>query len=339
MKILFAGTPETAASALRTLLRDPRMDVVGVLTQPDARRGRGRTTHPSPVAELAAEHGVPVHKWPSLSPRDPEVRRVLRAYADDGVSAVAVVAYGSLIPPDLLDCFRHGWVNLHFSLLPRWRGAAPVQSAIAAGDATTGVTIFRIEQGLDTGPIVAQHPHPIGPDTTSGELLDELTQLGAPLLADALTALDSGQIPPQPQEADGVTHAPKIAVADARVDWSQPAHVIHRQARAHTPAPGPWTLLGGERVKLAALSLATANDPAAHGSDSVTPAPLAPGELRFLKTRVEVGTGDIPLVVGKIQPAGKKMMDADAWARGVTLAQGQVLRFDDGATGTAQTEV
>ncbi|HIW90604.1 MAG TPA: methionyl-tRNA formyltransferase [Candidatus Corynebacterium avicola] len=311
MKILFAGTPEPAAVTLEHLLDDPAHEVVAVLTQPDARRGRGRTLHPSKVAEVADAHGVPVHKFASLKPGAEdaaEVREVLSGYAAEGVEAVAVVAYGQILPSDVLDIFRHGWINLHFSLLPRWRGAAPVQAAIAAGDTTTGATTFRIVPALDAGPVTGTVTEEIGLTDTADDLLTRLTYAGRELLAESLTGLGTGEIVPEPQPEEGTTYAAKITSADARVDWTGDAAGIQRVTRAHTPAPGPWTLLDGERYKLGLLRPVDSGPGAPEG--------LAPGELTATKDALYVGTGDGVLQITRIQPPGKKMMDADAWVRG-----------------------
>ncbi|MGO1950410.1 MAG: methionyl-tRNA formyltransferase [Mycobacteriaceae bacterium] len=307
MRILFAGTPEPAALTLQYLLEASGHEVVGVLTQPDAKRGRGRTLHPSRVADVADAHGVPVHKWPSLkasADNADEVRRVLQGYATDGVDAVAVVAYGQILPADVLDIFRHGWINLHFSLLPRWRGAAPVQAAIAAGDGTTGATTFRIVPELDAGPVTGEVTETISATDTADDLLTRLTYAGRVLLSDTLDGLASGDVVPEPQPEDGMTYAAKITPADARVDWRRPAVDVQRTTRAHTPAPGPWTVLDGERYKLGLLTFA----------DSA--ADLAPGELTATRDAVLVGTGDAPLEITGIQPPGRKMMAAADWARG-----------------------
>ena len=322
MKILFAGTPKPAAIVLEHLLADPRVEVLGVITQPDARRGRGRSLHPSPVAEVAETAGLKVHKWSSLGTSSEDataVRDTLAAYREAGASAVAVVAYGNLIPADLLDAVEYGWVNLHYSLLPRWRGAAPVQAAIAAGDEETGATIFRIEQGLDTGPMLSKKAYQIGIRDTAEDVLIELTDSGKSLLADTLVALGEGTATPQQQPEEGATHAPKIHPADARIDFSAPAKVIQRRARAHTPAPGAWCTLDGQRYKFGLML------PVAEGEEFPE---LEPGLLWADKTRVLVGTGDTPLLVENIQPPGKKMMRAADWARGQQELLAQSPRFD-----------
>ena len=309
MKIVFAGTPEPAAVALEHLIADERLEVVAVITQPDAKRGRGRTLHPSKVAEVAEKAAIPTYKWPSLkagTESGDEARAVLAELAADGVRACAVVAYGNLIPADILDVFAHGWVNLHYSLLPRWRGAAPVQAALAAGDATTGASIFRIEQGLDTGPVAAQLTQPIAVEDTADDLLANLTYSGRELLADTLVAMEAGTVELTPQDEAEATHAPKIHSADAQIDWSQPAEVIQRVARAHTPAPGAWTLLDGQRFKIGMLLPADPNEVTGLGA----------GEMWASTKKVFVGTGTDALEITRIQPPGKKMMEAAAWARG-----------------------
>ncbi|MGV0434071.1 methionyl-tRNA formyltransferase [Corynebacterium ureicelerivorans] len=298
MRLVFAGTPEPAAVALQRLLASEH-EVVAVLTRPDARKGRGRTLHPSPVKALALEHGIEV-LTPETLAGDSSIQQRLRELSPD---AVPVVAYGNLIPADLLDIPAHGWVNLHFSLLPDWRGAAPVQAAIANGDEVTGATTFRIDEGLDTGDILGKLETGIGQTETSGELLERLADTGADLLAATMDALEAGTATPIPQPQEG-TYAHKITPADARVDWAQPASVIDRGIRAHTPAPGAWTMRGEERFKLGPVT----------PTDGDT---LAPGEALFGKNEVLVGTADGDVRLGTIQPPGKKMMNAADWARGL----------------------
>lgn len=298
MRLVFAGTPEPAAVALQRLLASEH-EVVAVLTRPDARKGRGRTLHPSPVKALALEHGIEV-LTPETLAGDSSIQHRLRELSPD---AVPVVAYGNLIPADMLDIPAYGWVNLHFSLLPDWRGAAPVQAAIANGDEVTGATTFRIDEGLDTGDILGKLETGIGQTETSGELLERLADTGADLLAATMDALEAGTATPIPQPQEG-TYAHKIAPADARVDWAQPASVIDRGIRAHIPAPGAWTMRGEERFKLGPVT----------PTDGDT---LAPGEALFGKNEVLVGTADGDVRLGTIQPPGKKMMNAADWARGL----------------------
>ncbi|MBC2681612.1 methionyl-tRNA formyltransferase [Corynebacterium anserum] len=308
MKIIFAGTPEPAAVALEHLLTDQRIEVAAVITQPDAKRGRGRTLQPSKVADVAENHGIPVYKWPGLksdTESGRQAREVLAQLAARGVTAAAVVAYGNLIPADLLHIFTHGWINLHFSVLPRWRGAAPVQAAIAAGDDTSGASVFRIEEGMDTGPVIDSFVEPIGLDDTADDVLTRLTYAGRELLADALVKLDAGTATFTVQQQDSATHAPKITTKDAHIDWTQPCAVIQRVARAHTPAPGAWTLLGDQRYKIGMMAFTNAT------------ASAQPGELVVQDGALLVGTGDGQVLeIRRIQSPGKKMMDATDWLRG-----------------------
>lgn len=299
MRIIFAGTPQPAVPALEKLVLDDGHEVVAVLTQPDARVGRGRKVKPSPVREVAEHHGIEVLTPENL--RDGDAVARLRELAPD---CIAVVAYGNLVPKELLDLPEHGWVNLHFSLLPQWRGAAPVQAAIAAGDDITGATTFVIEQGLDTGPMLGRLTEQIRPTDTSDDLLTRLADSGAGLLAATMDGLEAGVLQPQPQESDGVSHAGKILPEDARVNWSLPAHVIDRRIRAHTPAPGAWTMWGDNRLKLGPVAVTSGEEA------------LEPGQIRALKGRVLVGTGTEPVALGGVQAPGKKMMDATAWANG-----------------------
>lgn len=298
MRLVFAGTPEPAVESLRQLI-DSEHEVVAVLTRPDARKGRGRSLHPSPVKELAQEHGIEVLTPATLKDNE-EIRTRLRELAPE---CIPVVAYGNLIPADMLDIAPHGWVNLHFSLLPAWRGAAPVQHAILHGDNETGATVFRIDEGLDTGAIIHTLRTPIDPEETSGELLARLAQSGATTLVEAMDLLERGTAVLEAQPAEG-SYAGKITPDMARVDWSESADVIDRTIRAFTPAPGAWTTLGGERVKLERIAATTASE-------------LAPGEVRSSKKQVLVGTGSGDVELTRIQPPGKKMMHAADWARGM----------------------
>lgn len=312
MRVVFAGTPQAAVPSLQALLGS-RHEIVGVLTRPDARAGRGRTRRPSPVREVAEEAGLPVLTPSTL--RDPEAQHQVTRWAPD---ACPVVAYGLLVPPALLDLPRHGWVNLHFSLLPAWRGAAPVQHAIRSGDDVTGAVTFRLEEGLDTGPVLGRLTETVRPRDTSGDLLGRLADSGAHLLVATLDALEDGTVVPEPQPADGVSHAPKITVDDARVDWTHPAYAVDRTVRACTPAPGAWTTWRGERFKVGPFG--------AVGVPDAGGGPLAPGEIRAERRRVLVGTGTGVVALGQVQPHGKKAMDAEAWARGVRPGTGE--RFD-----------
>ena len=311
MRLVFAGTPETAVPSLRALLAS-RHEVVAVVTRPDARAGRGRTLAPSPVKEVALEHGLEV--LAPGSPREPDFQERLRALAPD---ACPVVAYGALVPRPALEVPRHGWVNLHFSLLPAWRGAAPVQRAIMAGDDVTGATTFVLEEGLDTGPVLGTLTETVRADDTAGTLLDRLARAGAGLLVATMDGLDDGSLHPVPQPADGVSHAPKLTTEDARVRWDLPAHVVDRQVRGCTPAPGAWSTFRGERLRLAPLGL---GDPLPAGAGA-----LAPGELHVTKRSVHVGTASGAVALGEVVPPGKRPMPAADWARGVRIEPGERL--------------
>lgn len=299
MRVLFAGTPEVAVPSLRAIMAS-RHSVVAVLTRPDAPAGRGRKLVPSPVAVLAAEAGIEVLK--PARPRDPDFLERLAEIAPD---CAAVVAYGGLIPKVALDMPEHGWVNLHFSLLPAWRGAAPVQHAVLAGDEITGACTFRLEEGLDTGPVYGRLTEPIKPTDTSGDLLARLAESGARLLVATLDGIEDGTVVAEPQPTEGVSLAPKLTVDDARIDWTAPALRIDRLVRACTPAPGAWTTFRGERLKIRPVRL----DQQA-GS-------LPPGTIEVARDGVRVGTGSHPVLLGDVQPQGKRAMPAADWARGV----------------------
>lgn len=301
MRLVFAGTPEPAVHALDALLASGH-EVLAVLTRPDARAGRGRTVRPSPVRERAESAGVEVLTPPS--PREPGFPERLRELAPD---CCPVVAYGALLPVSVLDIPVHGWVNLHFSLLPAWRGAAPVQHALLAGDEVTGATTFRIEQGLDTGPVFGVTTEDVRPTDTSGDLLARLAVAGAGLLVATLDVLEAGHAAAVPQPADGVSLAPKLSVEDARVDWTAPALRVDRLVRACTPAPGAWTTLRGKRVKL--------------GPVAVTERLLAPGEVR----EGLVGTATTAVRLGGVRPEGRPAMAAADWLRGLRLEPGEAF--------------
>jgi len=347
VRLVFAGTPEVALPALRALI-DSRHTVAAVVTRPDAPAGRGRRLAASPVAELAAELGIEALK--PERPREPAFLDRLRAIAPD---CCPVVAYGALLPQAALDIPAHGWVNLHFSVLPAWRGAAPVQHAVLRGDDITGASTFEIVKELDAGPVYGTLTEPVRPNDTSGDLLDRLSVAGAQLLVATLDGIEDGTITAVPQPADGVSFAPKLAAVDARVDWKMPAHLIDRQIRGCTPDPGAWTEVESARLKLWPVTLtrpsapagAAAPGPAASGpgapataaaaagaaaaaaGGAASPADLAPGQLRVERSAVYVGTGTVPVRLGDVQPQGKRRMPAADWARGlhdpaVTLGPG-----------------
>jgi methionyl-tRNA formyltransferase len=304
MRVVFAGTPEVAVPSLEAVAAS-RHDLVGVVTRPDAPAGRGRRLVASPVAQRAEALGVPVLK--PEHPRDPEFQAALRALAPD---CCPVVAYGALLPQSALDIPAHGWVNLHFSVLPAWRGAAPVQHALWAGDEVTGATTFRIVKAMDAGPTFGVMTEAVRPLDTAGDLLGRLAEGGAGLLVATLDGIEDGTLEARPQPDDGVSLAPKLTVDDARVDWTEPAPAVDRRVRACTPAPGAWSTHEGERIKLG----------------PVTPAPdhaaLAPGELAVTKRDVLVGTATDPVRLGAVKAFGKREMAASDWARGVRLEPG-----------------
>jgi methionyl-tRNA formyltransferase len=312
MRLLFAGTPAVALPSLDAIAASGH-ELLAVVTRPDAPAGRGRRVLRSPVAAWADERGVEV--LTPARPREPDFLDRLRELAPD---CVPVVAYGALVPPAALQIPRHGWVNLHFSLLPAWRGAAPVQHAVLHGDELTGASVFQLEEGLDTGPVHGTLTEPVRPTDTSGDLLERLSVAGAKLLVDVLDGIAAGGLRPVPQPAEGVSLAPKLTVEDARVRWDEPAFAVDRRIRGCTPAPGAWTQLRGERLKLAPVTVVG-------GGPVVGGEPPAPGELRLLRGRVLVGTATDPVQLGEVQPAGRKPMAADAWARGLRLAEGERL--------------
>lgn len=312
MKLVFAGTPEVAVPALDALIASGRHEVAAVVTRPDAPAGRGRRLVASPVAERAAEAGIEVLK--PAKPRDEEFLARLREIAPD---CCPVVAYGALLPKAALDIPARGWVNLHFSLLPAWRGAAPVQHSLMAGDEITGASTFLIEEGLDSGPVYGTVTEEIRPTDTSGDLLTRLAFAGSGLLAATMDGIEDGSLTAVPQPADGVTLAPKITVEDARVDWAAPALRVDRVVRGCTPAPGAWTVFRGERLKLIQAV------PAVDRTD------LAPGELSAGKKNLYVGTGSYAVELLWVQAQGKKPMAAADWARGVRIAPGETLGAGD----------
>lgn len=302
MRVVFAGTPEVAVPSLNAIAAS-RHELVGVVTRPDAAQGRSKRLVPSPVAQRAEELGVPVLK--PEHPREPEFQAELKALEPD---CCPVVAYGAMLPQSALDIPRHGWVNLHFSLLPAYRGAAPVQRAVWAGEEISGATTFRIVKAMDAGPVFGTMTQALAPDETSGSLFEKLTEGGARLLVSTLDGIEDGSLEAREQPTDGVTYADKITVEDAQIDWTQSAVAIDRQIRACTPAPGAWTLLDGERFKVGPVTMA---------EDTA-----APGELVVRKNEVLVGTGTTAVRLGRVKAFGKKEMPAADWARGVRLESG-----------------
>ena len=307
MRLVFAGTPEVAVPAL-VALHSSAHDVVAVVTRPDAPAGRGRTNTASAVSQKAQELGIQV-----LQPRRVGESSFLNELRRLEPDCCPVVAFGGLIPAEGLRIPRRGWINLHFSLLPSWRGAAPVQHAVLRGEQITGATTFLLDEGLDTGPTFGTVTEEIRPTDTSGALLERLSVSGAELLLRTIDGIAAGTLGAVPQQSDDVSVAPKLTVDDARVDWGVPALQIDRLVRACTPAPGAWTTFRKERLKLCPLTLAPSD------------VPLAPGEIVTTKSEVVVGTGGGAVRLGEVQPQGKRLMDAADWARGVRVAADERL--------------
>ncbi|MEU8899722.1 methionyl-tRNA formyltransferase [Nocardia sp. NPDC048505] len=306
MRIVFAGTPEPAVPSLQRFIDSTRHEVVAVVTRPDAVAGRGRKVQRSPVGQLADAHGIPV-----LTPRragDPEFVEQLTELAPD---CCPVVAYGALLPQRVLDIPRFGWINLHFSLLPAWRGAAPVQAAINAGDEFTGASTFQIEAGLDTGPVFGVVTEKIQVTDTAGILLGRLAESGARLLESTLDGVEDGALQAIPQPAEGVSHAPKVVAEDAHIRWDEPALNISRRIRAVTPAPGAWTEVAGARLKVGPVEMVEEE--------------LPTRAIEVRKTGVFIGTATTAIRLDQVQPQGKRMMAALDWARGARLQPGAVV--------------
>ena len=300
MRLVFAGTPEVSVTALEAIVASGH-ELVAVVTRPDAPAGRGRKLVASPVAQYAEQlGGIEILK--PVKPSDPEFLARLQEIAPD---CCPVVAYGGLLPQAALDIPRHGWINLHFSVLPAWRGAAPVQHSIISGDDVTGASTFRIVKALDAGPVYGVLTEPIGAQDTAGDLLTRLSVSGAKLLVDTLDGIEAGVLQAVEQPADGVTIAPKLTVEDAEIDLEHPAQQIDRLVRGCNPAPGAWTTFRGERLKVLAVAL--------------TDEELPPGAISATKSSVRVGTGSKAIELVTVQPQGKKPMAGADWARGVRI--------------------
>lgn len=303
---MFAGTPETAVPSLDALVAS-RHEVAAVVTRPDAPAGRGRKLVPSPVAERAREHGIEV-----LTPDRPSDPAFMARLREINPACCPIVAYGALLRREALDIPEYGWVNLHFSALPAWRGAAPVQRSIMAGDEVAGACVFSLVEALDAGPVLGTITERIRDDDTAGTLLDRLAHEGAHLLRDVLDHIEDGDIGAVAQQEEGVSYAEKLTVEDARVRWDLPSFAVDRQVRGCTPAPGAWTMAGDVRLKLGPVKT----------TDDDT---LAPGQLAVGKREVRVGTATTDVVLADVQPHGKKLMNAADWARGAQLPAGLVL--------------
>jgi methionyl-tRNA formyltransferase len=311
VRLVFAGTPDVAVRSLRALLDCDRHDVVAVVTRPDAPAGRGRRPTRSPVGALADEAGLEV-----LTPRRPAELEFLARLSALAPDCCPVVGYGALVPRSALDIPLHGWVNLHFSLLPAWRGAAPVQAAIRHGDKITGASTFALDEGLDTGPVYGTVTEVIRPEDTAGELLSRLASSGAALLVATLDGIADGTIRPVPQLAEVVSYAPKLTAQDAHVNFSAPAFAVHRQVRAVTPTPGAWARFRNQRIGLGPVRVADVRD-----IDG-----LARGELYVAKREVLVGTATGAVRLGDVTAPGKRAMPAPDWARGARPEPGE--RFE-----------
>ncbi len=298
MRLVFAGTPQAAVPSLTAILGS-RHELVAVVTRPDAPSGRGRSVAASPVAQVAAGVGIKV-----LKPRRPSEPAFLARLSQLAPDCCPVVAYGGLLPPPALDIPPKGWVNLHFSVLPAWRGAAPVQRALMAGDEVTGATTFRLVEQLDAGPIYGLLTETVRPEDTAGSLLARLAEHGAQLLVRTLDGIEDGALEAQPQPVEGVSLAPKVKVEDAQVTWTDAADGIDRHIRGCTPAPGAWTTVGRQRVKLGPVGVR----PDVDG--------LAAGEVAVEKNAVLVGTGTHAVELDMVQAPGKPWMRAADWARG-----------------------
>jgi methionyl-tRNA formyltransferase len=311
LRLAFMGTPDFAVPTLAELISQGH-DIVAVYSQPPRPAGRGMTLEPGPVHKFAESAKLPVRTPLSLKDADEQA-----AFAALNLDAAIVVAYGLLLPKAILEAPRMGCFNLHGSLLPRWRGAAPIQRAVMAGDADTGVMVMQMDEGLDTGPVLMAERTPVG-RKTSGELASELSRLGADLMVRALGALERGAVTPQPQSGAGVTYARKILKDEARIDWSKSAAEIDSHIRGLSPFPGAWTTVNGERLKVLYAEPVSGNSLMAASGGSG-----APGTA--LDDALTVACGDGALKLRKVQRAGAKAMDADALLKGFAVPAGTVL--------------
>ena len=311
MRIIFAGTPKIAIPSLTALIQSEH-EVIAVLTRPDARGGRGLIATPSAVAVVASENNIPILKYAHL--RDKNFQQDLETLNPD---AIAVVAFGAMVPTELLAQPQFGWINLHFSLLPSWRGAAPVPYSIRFGDEITGATTFQIDEGLDTGPIYGVITEQIKPDDTSGTLLIRLSISGAELLIQTLSGIARGKLVARPQISEGVSFAPKLSPTEGEIDWRQPSLAVERQIRAFSPDPGAWTTLNGVRIRLGPVSILESNLVG------------TPGELIVSKNEVFVTTGSTSIRLETVQAPGKREMPAADWARGIRVGSGAVFTMSN----------
>jgi len=332
VRLVFAGTPAAAVPSLQRL-HGLGFEIVAVITRPDAPLGRRRILTPSPVAQMAEKLGLRVIRAARL---DAETTTLIATHRPDlGV----IVAYGGLVGDPLLRVPTHGWINLHFSLLPAWRGAAPVQHSLIAGGCGVGTSVFRLVSQLDAGDLYASQPHALAGHETAGDVVDALARSGASLLADVVTSIRAGTAHTTVQVGEP-TFAPKLTLDDARLDWTHPAPTVLARFRGVTPEPGAWTTVDGVRLKIRALALDTADAtalPAAPGSLTVPPpvvpgicatapsTPLAPGEFALRNRRLVIGTATVPLVLLRVQPEGRVEMDASAWWRGFSAPTRRIV--------------
>jgi methionyl-tRNA formyltransferase len=298
MRIAIAASPSVAIPTLEHLI-DGEHQLVSIFSQPDRAAGRGRILTPTPVSQWALDHNIPLHR----PERAIELKDLL-----EGIDCVVTIGYGLLLPQEILDIPPYGFLNMHFSILPRWRGAAPVQRAIEAQDSLTGVTIFKLDAGMDTGPIYTIHRYALDSDITSDELLLELSEVGVGALDEALNAMSKG-VKPVAQSNEGATRALKLSRDEGRIDWSQAAAVVSAKIRAFTSNPGAWTTFRGQVHKISAPRISELQ--------------LNPGEISVVGKRVHIGTGSVALEIGQITPSGKGLTDAAAWANGARLIAGE----------------
>ncbi|NDJ54026.1 MAG: methionyl-tRNA formyltransferase [Chloroflexi bacterium] len=311
-RVVFLGTPDFAVPSLRSLVEQPEFNVVGVITQPDRPAGRGQRVQISPVKHYALDVGLPVLQPRSL--RKSEAVDELRGLQPD---LLVVAAFGQILKPNVLELGRYGSINVHASLLPRWRGAAPIQYAIREGDSETGVTVMLMDEGLDTGPMLYRHAVAIDPDETGQSLHDKLAAEAAEILPGVLLDYIDGALEAQPQPEVGVTYAPTLQKSDGSIDWEDSATAIDRQVRAYTPWPGTYTFLDGERLKI--LKGVPLNDAVQ----------AAPGTLVTEMGQLAVQTGDGIYILDEVQPAGKKRMTGQAFLAGRSDAVGVMLQQDE----------
>jgi methionyl-tRNA formyltransferase len=322
VRVVFCGTPQFAVPTLKHLLTQPDIEIVAVITQPDRPRGRGMQVSFSPVKEAAVAAGVPIHQPEKI--RSPESQEMLQRWAPD---CVVIIAYGQIIPARLLPISKFGWINLHGSLLPKYRGAAPIHWAIAQGETRTGLTTMRIDAGMDTGEMLLRWEVEIGARETTPELAARMAEVGAPLMLETLRGIAGGTLVAQPQNHAEASYAPLLKKEDGRIDWSRPAQEIYNRMRAFTPWPGAYTTLRGRAFHIAAEPVSNEIAETRSG-DSSALEPGAPGTLRVTPAGLLVSCGGATrLRVLSVKPEGGKNIDAAEFAHGARLTEGE--RFGD----------